>query len=338
MTTAATSKDNGQAKRDIVESTSPRDEYDTPWKEIIEEFLGELLAFLLPELYQSIDWSRTPEFLDQELARVLVDATATNRRVDKLIKVWLKDGTERWLLLHIEVQGDKDPEFEERMFQCYYRIYDLFRMMVVGVALLADMNDGWRPGEYRSGLFGSQIVYRFNAIKLLDYMDREEELKASASPFATILLAHLYAKKTKGHEEWRYQVKKEIIRGLYQKGFDHQKIRQLLRFIDWVLQLSKVANQQLSRELAEFEGESKMPSYVTSFEQIGMEKGEQKGRQEEGSSILLRQLRRRFQTLPGWVEQKVIDANLELLGEWADRFVDARSLEDIFGDDRQAAH
>ncbi|MBF0158245.1 MAG: hypothetical protein HQL58_01860 [Magnetococcales bacterium] len=312
------------------ETLPPQDEYDTPWKEVIEEFLDDLLAMLLPDLHDLIDWSRAPEFLDQELARILVDAVTTDRRVDKLVKVWLKDGSEHWILLHVEVQGDRIAGFEERMFQCYYRIYDLFRRMVVGIALLADMDDGWRPQEYRSGLLGSQVVYQFNAVKLLDYVGREDELRTSDNPFAVVLLAHLYAKRTRGDADRRYQVKKEMIRGLYQKGWERQKIRWLLRFVDWVLQLSEVANQQLSRELAEIEGVNRMPSYVTSFERIGIEKGQK--------SVLLRQLRRRFADLPAWVESRVQGANLELLGEWADRFVDAHSLEEIFGDERQTAH
>ncbi|MBF0160535.1 MAG: DUF4351 domain-containing protein [Magnetococcales bacterium] len=81
-----------------------------------------------------------------------------------------------------------------------------------------------------------------------------------------------------------------------------------------------------------------LADHIEQWNRDAEQRGWQDGRKEEGSSILLRQLRRRFPTLPNWVEQKVLDANLDLLGEWADRFVDARSLEDIFGDDMQAAH
>ncbi|MBF0125093.1 MAG: Rpn family recombination-promoting nuclease/putative transposase, partial [Magnetococcales bacterium] len=62
------------------------------------------------------------------------------------------------------------------------------------------------------------------------------------------------------------------------------------------------------------------------------------GRQEGKAEMLLRQLQRRFPNLPGWVEKKVLDAKLEVLGEWSDRFVDARSLQDIFGDEAQGVH
>ncbi|MBF0141773.1 MAG: Rpn family recombination-promoting nuclease/putative transposase [Magnetococcales bacterium] len=72
--------------------------------------------------------------------------------------------------------------------------------------------------------------------------------------------------------------------------------------------------------------------------QQGWQDGKKDGRKEGESSVLLRQLRRRFPTLPGWVEQKVLDANLDALAEWTDRILDARSLQDIFGDDAQVVH
>lgn len=35
--------------------------------------------------------------------------------MDKLVKFYRKDGTEAFVIIHIEVQGDKDKDFEERM-------------------------------------------------------------------------------------------------------------------------------------------------------------------------------------------------------------------------------
>ncbi|MFK4997608.1 hypothetical protein ACI2OX_09010 [Bacillus sp. N9] len=35
---------------------------------------------------------------------------------DQIVKVYLKDGKEKWLLIHIEVQGDDDPDFSKECF------------------------------------------------------------------------------------------------------------------------------------------------------------------------------------------------------------------------------
>ncbi|MBF0177393.1 MAG: hypothetical protein HQL63_11190 [Magnetococcales bacterium] len=41
----------------------------------------------------------------------------------------------------------------------------------------------------------------------------------------------------------------------------------------------------------------------------------------------------RFPDLPAWVEAKVLAANLETLDAWIDRVIDARSWQDVFGDE-----
>lgn len=48
------------------------------------------------------------------------------------------------------------------------------------------------------------------------------------------------------------------------------------------------------------------------------------------ADTLLRLLRRRFRTLPAAVEDRIRAADIDHLDQWTDRFVDARTLEDIF--------
>ena len=48
--------------------------------------------------------------------------------------------------------------------------------------------------------------------------------------------------------------------------------------------------------------------------------------------------KRRFSNLPSWVESTVQTAELNKLEEWTDRILDARSLQDIFGDEVVTTH
>lgn len=57
------------------------------------------------------------------------------------------------------------------------------------------------------------------------------------------------------------------------------------------------------------------------------------GKTEGKADTLLRQMTRRFKTLPPGVEERVRAASSDQLDEWLDRFVDARELEDVFGSD-----
>ena len=45
----------------------PRADYDSPWKEIIEHFFPQFMAFFFPAISAEIDWSEHYEFLDKEL-------------------------------------------------------------------------------------------------------------------------------------------------------------------------------------------------------------------------------------------------------------------------------
>ena len=63
-------------------------DYDSPWKEALERYFPQFLAFLFPQIHAEIDWGRGWEFLDKELQQVVRDAELGRRLVDKLVKVW----------------------------------------------------------------------------------------------------------------------------------------------------------------------------------------------------------------------------------------------------------
>ena len=50
--------------------TELRDEYDSPWKDILESYFEDFMAFFFPEIHAEIDWARGHVFLDQELSQI----------------------------------------------------------------------------------------------------------------------------------------------------------------------------------------------------------------------------------------------------------------------------
>jgi hypothetical protein len=64
----------------------------------------------------------------------------------------------------------------------------------------------------------------------------------------------------------------------------------------------------------------------------GKAEGRTEGKAEGKADTLLRQIRRRFKTLPADLEARVHAATGEQLDDWLDRFVDATTLGDIFSD------
>lgn len=85
--------------------TEAHDEFDSPWKEIIEWYFEEFMHFFFLAAHADIDWSRGVEFLDKELQQVARDAELGRRYADKLAKVWRKSGEEEWVLAHLMIYG-----------------------------------------------------------------------------------------------------------------------------------------------------------------------------------------------------------------------------------------
>jgi len=44
------------------------DQYDSPWKEAIEEYFRECMAFFFPDIHDDINWLKGYQFLDKEFA------------------------------------------------------------------------------------------------------------------------------------------------------------------------------------------------------------------------------------------------------------------------------
>ncbi|MFZ3046774.1 MAG: hypothetical protein WA151_12740 [Desulfatirhabdiaceae bacterium] len=107
--------------------TENRQTYDTPWKQIIEFFFPQFMEFFVPGSTEDIDWDVEIKFLDKEFQKITKESATGRRHTDKLVEVTLKNRIKKWILIHIEVQSQKKPDFSERMFVYNYRIYNRYR-------------------------------------------------------------------------------------------------------------------------------------------------------------------------------------------------------------------
>ena len=73
------------------------------------------------------------------------------------------------MLIHIEVQGQRDADFARRMFVYAYRLFDRYAREIVSLAVLADPTPGWRPRRFAVGRWGSRLGLTFPSVKLTDY-------------------------------------------------------------------------------------------------------------------------------------------------------------------------
>ncbi|MCC2693904.1 Rpn family recombination-promoting nuclease/putative transposase [Nodularia sp. LEGE 04288] len=252
-----------------------RDDYDGAWKEGVEQYFEAFLTFFFPEIQAEIDWTRGYEFLDQELQQLMRESEVGKQFVDKLIKVWLNDGKETWLLVHLEIQSQVDPNFAQRMFSYHYRIFDRYNQEVVSLAILGDNQANWRPQEYSYGRWGCWLSLQFPIVKLLDYEAHWLELEQSESPFAVLVMAHLRTQATTQDLTGRLRWKLSLIKRMYELGYSRDKISQLFRLLDRLMTLPPDLDLNFKAELKRFEAEQEM-TYITSIERIGIAQATQK--------------------------------------------------------------
>ena len=146
-------------------------------------------------------------------------------------------------------------------------------------------------------------------------------------------MAHLKTQATRKKPQKRLEWKISLVRGLYERGFDRDKVIHLFKFIDWIMRLPDELNLEVRQVVYDIEAEKKV-QYVTSLERLAsqqaMQQGIQQGMQQGEARILTRQLRRIFGELPASVETRLAEASPEDIERWADRVLTCKSLDDVF--------
>jgi hypothetical protein len=265
--------------------------YDETWKEAIGDYFDSFLAFFYPQVYQQIDWTKTPISLDKELEQITASAESKTRHADKLFQVWLLDNQEIWILIHVEVQSQYDKEFSQRMFIYNYRAFDLYQKPVISLAILGDETKSWRPNSYQYGFGSSQLIFNFSIVKLLDY--QWEELEQSNNIFAIVVMAHLKTKATNSNLSAREQWKWNLARLLYERGYNRKEIVDLYKVIDLMMALSEDLQLSFDQKFANYQEERKMP-LVTNIERRAIERTEKKTQKQN----IIKLLQVRFGDIP----------------------------------------
>src|SRR6201991_1278689 len=262
-------------------------DYDGMWKGIIEEIAVDPLKFIFPQEGDVFDLERGCEFLDKELNELNPEPgiSSGKRYVDKLIKVYRKDGEEEWLLLHVEVQGKADKTFAERMFRYYYRIFDRDHHLITAIAIFTGDDRKAVPDRYYYNFLGTELSYKYNTLYITDYSD--EALAQSDNPFALVLLAAKKALLTGRVDEMELlEVKLWVAGLLYDKGlFTNNKIRAVLLFLDNLLVFSKpeinhIFNVRFDLITRKINTMGIIEYLAVKREKEGLERGLQQGRQQ----------------------------------------------------------
>jgi hypothetical protein len=205
---------------------------DLLWKGIITSLVDDFLAFFFPDFFDQFDLERGVEFLDQELIQLFPESEASPRYVDRLLKVYMANGSPHYFLIHVEVQGYTDEKFAERMFIYFYRLYDRYRLPITSLAIFTDAVASFHPKEFRFQFLHTELIYRYQTYKLMDKVI--EELNKMSNPFAIVMeAARITLERSIGTDEAIYENKFRLIRKMIDLGYDRRKIQTILGFITY---------------------------------------------------------------------------------------------------------
>jgi hypothetical protein len=341
-------------------NTAPPARYDLPWKLAMTHAFQAFMAFFFAHLCSRIDWSRRPRFRDKELAGIGFGDAPDGMVADKLVEVCLCDGSVQWVLIHVEVQAQRDASLARRVLDYNYRIFKEYGRPVASLVLLADDDPGWQPHAFHNHVLGTVMGISFSTAKLLDYASQTDALLASHNPFAWVTLAHLRTQQSRRDPDQLYAAKWQLTKLLYQHGWRKRRIIVLFRVINWMMALPAPHQERYWQAVLELEKERNM-EWITPLEQSfldkgwqkglekgleqglekglekGLEEGLQQGRKEGAAALLERQLTRRFGPLPQAVRSKLAQAGAEQLASWSDALLEARTLQEVFEQNPGAA-
>lgn len=318
----------------VVESdTSPLEpdsDYDGAWKEVLREYFDRFLSDYFPATHALIDWSVELQWLDKEITQVLPLPGQRSRFVDLLANVRLLSGEEQWILLHVEVQTAFEEGFEFRLALYNAGLLSAFRRRVVTLVILADLRDNWLPQEDSFQFADFSSTLRFSVCKLIHRL--ETDWQDGKSLPIQLARAQIAALRTARNPERRLEVKWNMVRRLYELGYDADELRLVFRWIDRMMQLRSDLENLLTLKLAEFEEEKTMP-YVTSVEKFFIARaeaqGEARGEARGLCAAVIKFLSRLCGSLPDEIQTRIRELSHADLEELSGDAADMHSVENI---------
>jgi predicted transposase YdaD len=286
------------------DNTLPRKKDDPLLKAAFEELFPYLLRFCFPGADNVFDFRKGFVFLDKELTELFPELKkhGGSRFVDMLVKTFLKNGKEEWILVHIEIQGGSTKGFPKRMFQYWYRIYDRYGVDITALAIFTGSKRQQHPGTFHKTFMGTEIIYRYNAYHIFDHS--EAELLAMDNPFALIVLAAQKALlQGKVPEEELANHRLTVARALIQRNkFSHKRIEKLLFFLKNFIYIgNEEINRKFDKQIEQLTGgKVTTMGIIETIKKIerdegieigrekGIEEGIEKGKQEVIENLIIK--------------------------------------------------
>ena len=240
----------------ISKQTFKKRYFDEAWKDILWEFLEDIIKITHAPIWEEVDWSQKPENLCQELDRLSFLSKTPGRIVDALFKVHLKKGGTLTILLHFEVQIKEEKDFAKRICQSQFRIIEKYDTPVYSIAMVSYPAKE-EKGHYHYSAWDLKVGGEFKILDLYQYYKKPElllQLKAQKNIMAWVIEIHLSTYIRGYTQENMIDFWKRICTELQEAGFTKEKLVSVLDFMDWLKKPTDEESKKILDILKESEG------------------------------------------------------------------------------------
>lgn len=309
-----------------------RIDHDQIFKTLIEHFFREFMELFFPDSAKLIDFSAVT-FLREELFTDL--QRGRKKLLDLVVKVKLKNGETRILLVHIEFESQRRPiDYPKRMFEYFCVLFLRYRSPIMSVAVFTD-EKAWQ--EPVSDVFemqfpeGTGLRFKYRILKLGDIDYRT--FLGSNNPLAYALMARM-----KWSRREIVRLKADFLRLILGTGVDPARRSLLVDFIETYMPLASHELQEFREIVVEeepYRGVQKMATVweldgIKKGEQIGLEKGRMEAEVTTRQTTLIRIIRKRFGRVSKATIAKIETiTECQRLDDLIDSVLDATQLSDI---------
>lgn len=254
--------------------------HDQLWKELLNTFFREFFECFFPAVAARLDFSAV-EVLDKELFTDVPEGLL--RKPDFIARVQTLDGQSELVLIHIEVQKQRQKEFGARMSEYFMLLRLRFRLPVFPVVVYLERGSGGLGTErYQESVFDVPVL-TFN-YQRVGVPDLEAEEIDATNP----LVYGLAALMKRGRKS-KAQHKADCLLQIARAVIDEARKSLLVNCVETYLPLSENEQQDFDKitQKPNFQEVTQMQSvYETRGEARGVARGIITGKRETALMLL----------------------------------------------------
>jgi len=300
--------------------------HDQLFKEFLQAFFRDFLELFCPDIAARLDFG-TVRFLEKELFTDFPEGSL--READVVAEVDTQDGIEGLVLVHIEVQARREPNFSERMFQYYALLWLRYRKPIVPIVVyLKGGGDGLVEEAYDVTVLGRKALQFWYQSVSLAPLDAREYL-GRGNPVAAALAALMDRRRSREPLTLRAL----MLQAVAESNLDDARKFMLLNLVETYFELAAGEEKRFRRLLSKKGFREVQEMQVTwadrmraQYEKEGREQGLVEGKRE----ALLRLLANKFGQLSEELTAQVRALeSAEELDVYLDRVLTASTLGEM---------